>query len=455
MSIGLKVLISALLLLLVASSVDATDLKRDLNSTLLMSKYDTNGDQSLDIEEFEVYFFEIFPDETHDEHAHEEEVHDHDHDHAHEEEEEEIPENYCYGAELVFHLSDVNEDEVLQLAELIDASGTMMNKLTFCDEVALIDGNCTKDTGLAWLLGLISAVVISLISLVAIVLYPFYQKKKALLLNISISFAVGALISDALLHLLPEIFGIHTHSDEETAVGDDPHGHNHGEETIGDLMEEFLGPGLVICGSILTFFLVEKLVMKYTGGHSHGDMATISDGESTSKSDSDEPDVIDTPDPKAVTAGYVSLIGDAVHNFVDGLSIGVSYTASLEAGLATTIAVAFHEIPQEVGDFALLVAAGFTMRKAFLFNLASGAVAVLGTFFGLLIGSSANASHKWILSFVCGSFFYIAMGDLMPVLHTQVKQHRRNIIYQVVGILGGFLVMLLISFYELVPSDCT
>jgi zinc and cadmium transporter len=111
------------------------------------------------------------------------------------------------------------------------------------------------------------------------------------------------------------------------------------------------------------------------------------------------------------------ILGDAIHTFVDGVVIAAAVLVSLPLGITTALAIIAHEIPQEAGDFAILVAAGYTRSRAMILNLASAAGGLLGACTMLLFGSSAPAMVPYVVAFSAGSFLYIAMADLIPTLH--------------------------------------
>ena len=140
---------------------------------------------------------------------------------------------------------------------------------------------------------------------------------------------------------------------------------------------------------------------------------------------------------------YLNLIGDGVHNFIDGLIIAGSYLVSLPVGIATTLAVIFHEIPQEIGDFGVLLHGGFTKRKALLFNFLVALTSVVGAITALaLTGYSANLI-KFLIPFAAGNFIYIAGSDLIPELHKEVNA-KKSVLQLVSLIIGiAFMVLLL------------
>lgn len=133
---------------------------------------------------------------------------------------------------------------------------------------------------------------------------------------------------------------------------------------------------------------------------------------------------------------YTNLIGDAAHNFLDGLVIAASFLSSFKLGLITTIAVILHEIPQEIGDFGVLVYAGFSRKKALLFNFLSALIAMLGGFLGYFIPSEYIL--KILLPFAAGNFIYIAASDLIPEIRKEVKI-RKSLIELGIFLLGILL----------------
>jgi len=114
-------------------------------------------------------------------------------------------------------------------------------------------------------------------------------------------------------------------------------------------------------------------------------------------------------------------VGDAFHNFIDGLVIGASYLVSIDIGIATTLAVIFHELPQEIGDFAILIHSGFTKGKALLFNFLSALTAIIGTLIAVWAGARFAGALPVLLALTAGVFIYIATVDLIPELHKELN----------------------------------
>jgi zinc and cadmium transporter len=207
-------------------------------------------------------------------------------------------------------------------------------------------------------------------------------------------------LGDAFIHLIPETFG-----------------RGPGGETA-------MSRSLLILGGMLLFFVVEKLLR-----HRHGVLHAHHHRHE--------------PLEKPALAG-VNILGDAIHNFIDGILIGASYLVSPTLGLSTTLAVLLHEIPQELGDFGILVHSGLSVRKAVLVNLGSASIAILGTALALLLGSVAHESIAGILIPVtAGGFVYLAAADLIPEL--QHDHSLRSLLVQTALISGGIAVMGLLT----------
>lgn len=232
-----------------------------------------------------------------------------------------------------------------------------------------------------WIQSLASVAAVSLISLVGLVTLALDPSRVRRVAGALVSFAVGALLGDAFLHLMPEIFA--------------------GPATSA------LRPPLLVVGGMMLFFLVEKLLRhRHRALHRGG-------GEQMRR-----------PELAAI-----NVIGDGIHNFIDGVLIAASYLASPVLGASTTIAVLLHEVPQELGDFGVLVHSGLSVRRAILVNLASASVAVAGAVLTLLVGSSLGTTvSDLLLPVAAGGFIYIAAADLIPEL--QADRSLRGLLLQ-------------------------
>lgn len=280
--------------------------------------------------------------------------------------------------------------------------------------------------------------------------------KQSKLLNVLLSFAVGGLLGDVFLHLLPHSAPPHETHDEST-----PHDHA-GEMHVG----------LWVLAGIITFLIVEKVVRSshnssghsHSHSHSHEDVPTsqsqpsssehsgstlrqrkpVSNENKTSQMEpSNKPDN-HVQEPIAVS-GWLNLVADFSHNFTDGLAIGASFLAGEKLGYITTIAILFHEIPHEIGDFAILVQSGFSKKNAILAQFSTALGAVLGTVIGLL-AEGIGETTLWILPFTAGGFIYIATVTVIPILleDTSFRQSLKEIL----ALCFGVALMYLVALYE-------
>jgi zinc and cadmium transporter len=250
---------------------------------------------------------------------------------------------------------------------------------------------------MTWLWSLVSVLSVSAVSLVGLLTLSMNEARVRRQAMYFVSFAVGALLGDAFLHLIPEAFA------EATRPG------------------EALTTSAWVLGGMMTFFLVEKLLRHTHGvlhGHAHHAAHEVARPE----------------------LAAINILGDVIHNFIDGLLIGVSYLASPALGVSTTLAVLLHELPQELGDFAILIHSGLSVRRAVLLNLATASVAILGTVTALLIGSvNQPALLATLIPVTAGGFIYLASADLIPEL--QHDRSRRALFVQSALMLGGIAVM--------------
>lgn len=232
----------------------------------------------------------------------------------------------------------------------------------------------------------LSVFAVSLASLAGVVLLSFNQSLLKKILLYLVSFAVGALFANTFLHVLPE------------AV-----------EASTDLRTTF---GLVLVGIILSF-IIEKFVHWH---HCHN---------------------LNCKHVEPV--GIMMLIGDGIHNITDGILIATTFLVDVELGIATTIAVILHEIPQEIGDFAVLIHSGFSKARALLWNFVSALTAFLGAFLVIVLHEHISGIEVLLLPIVAGNFLYIAGSDLIPELHKESKPLKA--LTQLLCLLAGIALM--------------
>ena len=137
------------------------------------------------------------------------------------------------------------------------------------------------------------------------------------------------------------------------------------------------------------------------------------------------------------TFHYMNLVGDSIHNFIDGLILAASFVTSIELGITTTIAIAAHEIPQEIGDFGVLIYGGFKKKKAIILNFIVALTVVFGGIVGYFISQSVKQATTFLLPFAAGGFIYIAATDLVPEIKKEldVKKYMATLIVFILGIM--------------------
>lgn len=241
---------------------------------------------------------------------------------------------------------------------------------------------------------LLSVIVVSLVSLVGVF---FLSRKEGVMrkyIFLLVSLAVGALLGDAFIHLIPEAF---------------------------EYFADPLWPSLLVIGGILLFFVLEK----FMHWHHHGD---------------------DAGEHGVHPVGKLILLSDGVHNFIDGIIIGISFMASVPLGIATTVAVILHEIPQEIGDFAVLLHAGYSRKRALWLNFLSALAAVVGVVVAFVLGEAGESVAQYVLPLAAGGFIYIALSDLIPELH-KTKRITHSV-SQLLALVLGILLMIGLVFLE-------
>jgi len=235
-------------------------------------------------------------------------------------------------------------------------------------------------------LSLIATLIVSLVSLIGVLTLPLKKESLKNFLIYFVSFSAGALFGDVFFHLLPDI----------------------AEKGFN------LSLSLAILSGIVASFAIEKIIcwrhchLPITRSHIH-------------------------------SFAYMNLFGDFIHNFIDGLTIGASYLISPIVGHATALAVIFHEIPQEIGDFGVLLHGGFERKKALLVNFLTSLSAFLGVLFAFFLFTKFEHINNFLIPFAVGNFIYIAGSDLIPELHKETELKKGMI--QLLTFIFGLIVM--------------
>jgi zinc and cadmium transporter len=241
------------------------------------------------------------------------------------------------------------------------------------------------------ILGLIilATLITSLISLIGV--FSLWMKQSSLdkLIILLVALSAGALLSGAFFHLIPESLESLTSTTVFT----------------------------VVIGGFILFFLMEKFLYWH---HCHDGKCDIH------------------------PVSYLILFGDGLHNFIDGIIIATSFIVSIPFGIITTILIIGHEIPQELGDFGVLVQGGFSKTKALISNFISQLASILGGIVGYFLSTSIQGIIPYILPFAAGGFIYISASDLVPKLHNEpeIKKSLSSFAFFIIGI----LIMLAIKF---------
>jgi len=241
-----------------------------------------------------------------------------------------------------------------------------------------------------WIYTLASVTIVSLVSFIGIITLSMSPRLLQNIVVFLVSFAAGSMFGGAFFHLLPE------------AAKD---GFS-------------LAIAVKVLGGLIIFFMLEKFIH---WRHCH------------------LPTAHNHPHPM----GMMNLIGDGFHNFTDGIVIAGAYIASIPVGIATSIAVLVHEVPQEIGDFGVLLHAGYEKKKALLYNFISALAAVVGAILALVIGSKVAGFSNFILPFAAGGFIYIAGSDLLPTLHKECSAQKS--VLQFLALILGAGVMLALT----------
>jgi zinc and cadmium transporter len=246
---------------------------------------------------------------------------------------------------------------------------------------------------------LLATIIAGVFSITAAAIFSFALLSKVVERMVSLS--VGIMLSTSLLHALPEAF--ESQADPRTLFA-------------------------TLLGGLLTFFLLEKMAILRHSHHHEGDGHHHAHGHDKHE---------------AGKSGWMILVGDGLHNFTDGILIAAAFLADPKLGIVTGLAIIAHEIPQEIGDFIVLLNAGFSRTKAYLFNLLCSMMAVLGGLLGYFTLDRASHLIPYVLVFASSGFIYIAVSDLMPQM--QRRATLRETIPQVLLIALGVVIVLFLT----------
>ncbi len=261
-----------------------------------------------------------------------------------------------------------------------------------------------------WAAALLSVVAVALASLVGAFTLSLGRARLERMVFLLVAFAVGAMLGGAVLHLIPESY-----------------------EALGD------GPlaGLLVLGGVLAFFVLEKFLH---WRHQHGAPEAIEGATGHVHAGHRHGPA---GDDGAAPFALVNLVGSAAHSLIDGAVIAAAYLVSPQTGVVTTLAVMLHEIPQEIGNFGVLVYGGYPPRRALLYNFGAGLVGLVGAGLLLVLGGYVEGLADALLPVTAGAFLYIAGSDLIPELNRRHSYPATKAVGQLVMMLLGIGVMAL------------
>ncbi|KAG8441125.1 hypothetical protein GDO86_006754 [Hymenochirus boettgeri] len=386
----------------------------------------------------------------------------------------------CFSSSALFAAHNLTHGSVLDAKGFQNFCPTILQQIETqaCQETIVPQNDTSTEgrpsPGEVWGFGLLCITVISLFSLLGVLVAPCVEKpvfRRLLIYFIALS--IGSLLSNALLQLIPEAFG------------------------FNPLEDSYVLSSTVIFGGFYLFFFTEKVLkmvlkQKHEHGHSHYSADTrkqdAEEGVTEKLQNGDLDHMIPPPhgsesdlrsDEKAVsslavqdlpgqqsscywlkgirysdigTLAWMITLSDGLHNFIDGLAIGASFTVSVFQGVSTSIAILCEEFPHELGDFVILLNAGMSIPQALFFNFLSACCCYLGLAFGILAGS--HFSSNWIFALAGGMFLYIALSDMFPEMNEVSKEDEEGgqaltaFLIQNAGILTGFGIMLLLTTFS-------
>ncbi|MCW4049780.1 MAG: ZIP family metal transporter [Candidatus Bathyarchaeota archaeon] len=239
---------------------------------------------------------------------------------------------------------------------------------------------------------IVATSIISLLSFIGIFTISLNDKTLHRILTVLVAYSAGTILGAALFDLLPEAIEL--------------------------VDENLVFP--IVAGGFVFFMFLERILYWYHGhGHTH-----------EFEHDEDRP-------PESFA--YLNLIGDFIHNFIDGMIIAAGFINGFSIGMTTAIAVAFHELPQEMGDYGILVFAGIERRRALILNFAAALSVVAGGVFGSMFIGMVESLSGWMIAFSAGAFIFLSASELIPEMHEK-NDRRRAVIQMFILLLGMFTI---------------
>ncbi|XP_009883832.1 PREDICTED: zinc transporter ZIP8 [Charadrius vociferus] len=385
--------------------------------------------------------------------------------------------NQCLTGEEIFSLHGIPNNNYVSNSSFSTVCPAVLQQLVFhpCDHRENLVDTSKPHSLQVWGFGFLAVTIINFASLLGLILTPLLKKSYfPKVLTYFVGLAIGTLFSNAIFQLIPEAFGF------------DPKVVNYIEKAVA------------VFGGFYILFFVErilKVILKIYNQGGHNDSGNGEQNHSQDKTNPPKPlsssnggacyansaiiesngnlgfdgisvvsaqeEAIENrlckclngrPLSKIGTIAWMVTLSDAVHNFIDGLAIGASFTLSLLQGLSTSIAILCEEFPHELGDFVILLNAGMSTRQALFFNFVSACSCYIGMAFGILVGN--NFAPNIIFAIAGGMFLYISLADMFPemndMLREKVTGRKMDLTFfliQNAGLLTGFTAILMITLY--------
>ncbi|CAI5447174.1 unnamed protein product [Caenorhabditis angaria] len=303
----------------------------------------------------------------------------------------------------------------------------------------------------------LAVLVISILPAVLLCFIPVGNSESQLL-KVLLAFGAGGLLGDAILHIIPHAMIGHSHDHSED---EHDHSHNHDHAHSHDHSKE-IRIGLFVLAGILVFMIFEQITRTFRGSHNHhphhchhhelAQVAPIPDNEEEEREKHEHNHKHSTK-----TSAYLNLVADFLHNITDGLAIGASFSINLYMGILTTFTVLIHELPHEIGDFAILVQAGFSKGKAIRLQFLTAFGALTGSWIAVWMSQSSTfkdaAENHWIMPFTAGGFIYIATVSVIPEILEVNLSHSmpKRVLYSILNtafFVAGIAMMYLVAIFE-------
>lgn len=375
-----------------------------------------------------------------------------------------IVEHFLHTAELTHHCTEndtvgciINTNcSVLRVARNASEICTVLllppPNSTFFEESAHSHTSHRPTAAQVWGFGSLSVAIISLSGIFGAVLWPVFNSPYYHhVMRVLLGLAVGSLSSTAVLQLIPEGFNLKEH----------------------DPTSQYLKTATYTWFSFWLLFSIEalskiifrspkkgdKVPTSTSNGHTCGAMCEIKDFElntllATTPTATTKRASLAETGHKVAAVAWIIIFGDGLHNFIDGMSIGAGYTQSIGTGISISIAIACEEFPHELGDFAILIQSGMSLKKAMLYNFLSACTSFVGLALGIVLGELEGAHY--IFAFAGGLFLYVSLTHLIPELKDMLKEALRKsrlqgfvaFLLQNLGILTGSILLYFITQYN-------